>query len=410
MKKLFIFLLTLRAHRVLSRATSIIGITGSVGKTSTRMAIAHLLSAQFRVQTSPQNFNTPFGLLLAILEKENIPESKREWLSFLWNSFLKPLPKPEILVLEYGVDAPGDMDELLPIATPDIAVLTPIAPAHLAEGQFASVEDIRREKLKLARSARKIAIANTFDTETWEELQRIRPNSLILFGTEGALVEQVVLEPNGISFLFDGEPYQVPLIGSFQAQVVAPAILIARMFGIPLETIRTSLSTFTAPPGRGRILEGIHHSQIWDFSYNASPTANAAVLSAFGNLTIQGKKIALLGNMNELGKQSFYEHVRLGEIAAQNADEVVFVGENAEAFRKGVAEKVPLRCFDNAYQAGEFLKKHIQKGDFLLAKGSQNTVFLEEAVRLLLQNPKDEEKLCRNSKRWKEQKGILTLS
>ncbi|QQS59734.1 UDP-N-acetylmuramoyl-tripeptide--D-alanyl-D-alanine ligase [Candidatus Peregrinibacteria bacterium] len=411
MKKLFLFLLSLRARKVLTTATSVIGITGSIGKTTTRMAIAHILSSYFRVQTSPQNFNTPIGLLLTILKKETLPESRGEWLSLLWNVFSQPLPHPEILVLEYGIDTPGDMDDLLVITTPDIAVMTPITPVHMAEGQFSSVNDIRREKLKLAHAAKKMVIGNAFDAETTEELQRLRSDSLILFGenteyspfTKGVLLKNIISNSDGISFTLDGEVYKAPLIGTFQAQIVAPAILIARMFGLPSETIRDSLSTFSPPSGRGRIFEGIHNSRIWDFSYNSSPAATSAVLSAFGTIGITGRKIALLGNMNELGELAFSEHVRLGETAAKYVDELVFVGKNAEAFAKGVAEKVPLRCFEDANKAGNFLQSSLKEGDFLLVKGSQNKVFLEKAIRMLLKNPNDEKHLCRNSKRWRDQ-------
>ena len=174
----------------------------------------------------------------------------------------------------------------------------------MAEGQFASVEDIRREKLKLARSARKIAIANTFDAKLGKNFReyvlillffwnRRRSCGTGCFGTKW----------NFFSFRWrtlSSTPHRV--VSSTSGCL---AILIARMFGIPLETILHITFHLYGSSWSRTNFEGIHHSQIWDFSYNASPTANAAVLSAFGNLTIQGKKIALLGNMNELGKQSF---------------------------------------------------------------------------------------------------------
>ena len=170
-KKIVGKILFWRAKKVLSRTEKVIGITGSVGKTSTRAAIAAVLGKKFRVQTSPQNFNTPIGLLLSILNIEESGTGLFSWIKIVFKVFNNPLPEPEILILEFGIDAPGDMAKLLKICAPFLAVLTPIALAHAADGQFENLEKIRAEKLRLARAARQI-IANDFDTETAKILRK----------------------------------------------------------------------------------------------------------------------------------------------------------------------------------------------------------------------------------------------
>ncbi len=395
-------LLFIRARTVLKRVDTIIGVTGSVGKTSTRMAIAHILDGDYTVQTSKKNFNTPIGLLLSILNIHQTGSSPFSWFGILLRAYCKRLPAPQVLVLEYGIDAPGDMAELTAICVPDILVVTPIAIGHMGGKQFRDIDEIRAEEFKLVKKAETV-ILNGFDKESITAYEAERPldQQMLIYAPKAAgnvTVTYMGTGKNGITFLVDGEAYHVPVFGEFQVQVFAPGIILGNRLGIPLERIRARLEQFEPPPGRGRLFAGVNESTVWDFSYNSSPLATREVLRTLADIRWSKRRIALLGTMNELGDLALQEHERLGAFAADCADELVFVGRHADGFARGVAACKPLHLFSTAVEAGKYLAKHVREGDFILAKGSQNGVFLEVAVELLLAEPSDIEKLCRREK------------
>ncbi len=407
LKKIIFEMLLTRAKKVLDQTKSVIGVTGSVGKTSTRMAIATVLSERWRVQTSSQNFNTPMGLLLSILNIEESGYTVFSWTKILFKIFIHPLPNPQILVLEFGVDAPGDMLELLRICTPYTAVLTPITLAHSAKGQFSNVSSVRAEKIQLAIAAKKV-IANDGDEETAQFLRKNLQEKTEFFGeskNDVLEIKEIQTEENGISFFAGKEKYTVPVFGHFQAQVFAPAILLGLQNGLSPRQVQKALFRFSPSTGRGRILKGKNGSTLWDFSYNSSPAAAKAVLESLEEFRGFSRKIAVLGTMNELGDFASEEHEKLGMIAAKYVSEVIFVGNFSEEVRKGINGKCPFFVCKNAKAAGKFLdKKNLRKGDLLVFKGSQNGVFLEEAIKEILENPEDTSEICRQTKSWQIKK------
>lgn len=405
-QKIFFRILLRRAKKVLRTPKIIIGITGSVGKTSTRMAIASVLAEKWRVQTSSQNFNTPIGLLLSILKIEESGSGVFSWAKIFLNATTKPLPHPQILVLEFGVDAPGDMTELLHVCTPSVAVMTPISLSHMSEGQFPDVAAIRTEKIQLAIAARKVII-NGFDRETADFLRKIIPEKIESFGESHSDILEITkiqTENNGTSFLAGGEKYWIPVFGHFQAQIFAPAIILGLQNGLSPRQIQNAFSKILPPKGRGRIFSLKNRSTALDFSYNSSPKASQAVLKSLPEIEGFSRKIAVLGSMNELGKYASEEHQKLGKIAAEYADFLIFVGNFSEDFTRGVNGKKPLSCFSDSLSAVHFLQKELKENDLVLFKGSQNGVFLEEALARLLRNPKDAKNLCRQSANWKKKK------
>jgi len=407
---IFIQLLQFRANQVLKKTKDIIGITGSVGKTSTRFLMSHVLSPHFRVQTSSQNFNTPIGLLLSILSIEKSGSTPFEWIRIFFHVYFHDLPQPEILLLEFGVDQKGDMQKLLKICQPKTVVITPIALAHTAKGQFRSVHDIQEEKLQICEKAERI-IANLFDSETAAIIQGRWEGKTMPFGTAKDLPPPITGLPTleisdihqtekGICFLGNGHQYCLPVFGNFQIQIAAPSLLLDFLFHIPTKEIQKSFDTFSPPKGRGLMMKGKNETTLWDFSYNSSPKASSAVLNSFGEMRGKGQKIAILGTMNELGDFAEREHEKLGKEAEKVSDSICFVGRYKESFSKGVGNKKPLHTFENADECGKFLLQEIKEGDILLFKGSQNGVFLEETIKMLLQNSEDEKRLCRQSEEW----------
>ncbi len=221
----------------------------------------------------------------------------------------------------------------------------------------------------------------------------------------------VASDITGLSFdLVEGshiEKIKVRLYGEQMIYPLLAAIAVARGDHISYKRIRESLKKVRPFKGRMNIIEGKNDSIIIDDSYNANPDSMIKALSFLGRQ--QGRKIALLGNMNELGAVEREGHERTGEIAAKNADLLVTVGDIAGehlvagAVRAGlVPEKI--KSFKTAKEAGRHIAKIVRQGDVILAKGSQNKVRLEQAIELFMAHPEKKEKiLVRQSRFWRYQ-------
>jgi UDP-N-acetylmuramoyl-tripeptide--D-alanyl-D-alanine ligase len=167
---------------------------------------------------------------------------------------------------------------------------------------------------------------------------------------------------------------------------------------------------FSLPPSRMSLLKGIHDSTIIDSSYNSSPQPLSDSLMMLKTINAK-RKIALLGDMRELGSCAETEHCRAINTACRVCDELVLVGPLMREYGLPIATKLhfqPIAWFESAEKAGNYLKGVLQKGDVLLVKGSQNTIFLEMAVELLLNHPEDRVLLCRQEGPWKNVKSSLT--
>lgn len=408
-KNIVILLLKLKVNKLIKKSnTEIYGITGSVGKTSTKKIISEVLKTKYSVCESIGGFNTRIGILLSILgEKESGFSSLTKWIAILWRVYTKNISLPEKIVLEYGVDKKGDMDKLLSIIKPNVAVVTKIVPAHMAKDQFQSIEEITKEKGKLVQNAKKIAILNN-DCKYLKNIKLNQNIENIIFGQDDKndfQIKDLKEEKNGFSFSVKYQEkiykFSLPIFGSFQYTSFLPAIVIGFQNNITPKQINDVFKKYELPAGRGRIFEGINKSKIWDSSYNASPVATEAMLETLKNIPAK-RRLALLGNMNELGKFSANFHKEVGKKASEICDEIFFVGVEEKSFSVGVAKKKPLTIFPNAEIAGERLKDFLQAGDLILVKGSQNNVRLEKAIEKLLANKKDIKKLCRRSAEWKK--------
>lgn len=416
-------LLVLKILKVLAKKRlskyqgKIVAVTGSVGKTSTKEAIFKVLNTQFRVRRSQKSMNSEFGLLLTILDIESGYSNAGKWAFYLAKAFFHSLSKDtsEILLLEYGVDKPKDMDFLLSVAKPDIAVITSIAPVHLAEGQFKSLEEIFEEKSKLAISLREngVAILNT-DNEFLESLSKKIPKRRVLtYGTNkeaGFRISAVSSSISGVRFsLFHKENrtlIESPVLGDFHAFVLSPAYICGNLFGMKDEDITEALKRFTLPPGRMTVISGVKETTMIDSSYNSSPDALKEALNVFKSVAEKDqRKVAVLGQMNELGERSKDLHLIIGEIIPKFADILIAVGGDAKYFKegaisKGMDEKEAF-FVNNVKEAVDLYRDLTKKGDVLLVKGSQNRVRLERFVKEFMEHPEmAKELLVRQEKEW----------
>jgi len=415
-KSIVVAILAFFARAVVRRySPKIVMITGSVGKTSTKDAVAAVLAARFFVRKSEKSFNSEFGVPFTILGVENPWGNPLAWFRVLKSAFaLLVLPNhyPNMLVLEVGADKPGDLARILHIATPDAVVVTrlPDIPVHVEA--YSCPEAVREEEFSPAHALAAAAplIVPIDDPYAFDSAARtsariisygmlsdagVRVSDISFYESEGKVAgmrAKVSVNGEEQSLVVKGS------VGLTQLLPAAAALAVAVAFNIPLSEALTALEAYEPPPGRGRLLVGIHNSIIIDDSYNASP---AAVEEALGTLKMfphAMRHIAVLGDMLELGRYSVMEHERIGAIANDAADVVVAVGIRARAFAVAPG-KTEVMKFDNARAAATALVGYVRPGDVVLVKGSQS-IRTERIVRALLADPSDATKLVRQEKEW----------
>lgn len=386
----------------------IIGITGSVGKTSTKEAIYSVVSRHVAAYRNEKSYNTEFGLHLAILEQESGYSSPLKWLNALgrgaWSTFKLKEPPYRELILEMGADKPGDIEYLLRHVRPHIGVLTAIQPAHLGERRFESTDEIFEEKSKLIYALPEDgwAILNADDERVFSLKEKVRAK-VLTFGMSAKADLRAKYVENGrdglrFTLAYEDKTHAVhlsQLLGEHQIYVILPAVAAGFLMGMSFREISEGLKAFRLPPGRMNRVEGLHGSLILDSSYNASPHSMMAALEVLRGMP--GRKIAALGSMNELGPHSEREHRRIGKIVPQVADFLVTVGREAEwiaeeALSHGLSSAFVMQ-FNSAKAAGEFLKNKLRRDDVVLVKGSQNNVRMEHLVREIMQHPEQAESL-----------------
>lgn len=412
LKFLITKLLIFKAKQYLKRhRTQIIAITGSIGKTSTKEAIYHILKKHFKTYRSPCGFNTDIGLSLAILQEEESGFSSiTAWLKIL-QRVLFDVKKPfEKIILEMGADHPGDIKKLIQIAKPKIGVITNINPVHLGKGQFKDLKDIQKEKNMLIKNMESncMAVLN-FDDELVRDMHTGAQK--VSYGTSeecSVRASDVEVLNTSIKFkvTYKGEAvhFKVPVLGKFQIYTILPAITVALKLGINLHDCAKILEDYKMPKSRMNPIPGINKSTIIDSSYNSSPTATLRALELLDELKAE-RKIAALGTMNELGEMTKEAHLTLGGQASKVAKILIAVGPEAVTIKQGATEagmkEENIYTFFDSEEAGHFLKNEISPKDLILVKGSQNKVRMERLVKLIMEKPGQAGALlCRQGEEW----------
>ena len=427
-KRIIIFILTIEARLVLKKyKPKIVAITGSVGKTTTKDAITAVLEKKFFVRGSQKSFNSEFGVPLTILGRDSGWNSPWQWFKVLIEGVWLILFKnhyPKILVLEVGFDRPGEIRRITDWLKPNVAVVTRIGEVPVHVEFFDSREQLIAEKSLVVSELQKdgIAILNADDPDVFAMAQNAGRSKIISFGySNSAMVQSSQPEivytkkgfPKGVSSKveYGGNSLPLSVHGSTNTATLSSALAalsVAVALDVNLVDATEALASTTPTPGRSRILEGVNESIIIDDTYNASPTAVEAALESLGAVNVSGRKIAVLGDMLELGKASAKEHSKMGIQAATVADILVTVGVRAELAgdiaedKGGLVHDKSLYHFTASSEAGEFLKEFVKSGDVILLKGSQR-IRMEKAVERLLKHPKQKYKLLvRQEKIWQQ--------
>lgn len=397
----------------------IVMVTGSVGKTSTKDAVAAVLSSRFMVRKSEKSFNSEFGVPFTIMGVKNPWGNPLAWGSIIKNSLaLLFLPNhyPNMLVLEVGADKPGDLSRILRIATPDSVVVTrlPEIPVHVEA--YSSPEEVREEEFSPAYSlpAGAPLVVSVDDPYALDSAVRTSARIISYGATDDAMIsisEGGFYDEGGrilgmkAIVSMNGEKEHIVVkgsVGTTQLLPAAAALAVASAYEIPLEDALKALENYRPPAGRGRLLSGKNGSIIIDDSYNASPAAVEEALVTLKAFPRAQRRIAVLGDMLELGRYSSMEHERIGALAMESADVIVAVGIRARAFASAHGSANTM-LFDNSISAALALPNLIKEGDVILVKGSQS-VRTERIVEALLANPSDSSLLVRQESEWKRKK------
>jgi len=389
----------------------IIGITGSYGKTSTKEAVYEVLKKKWRVYRNPKSLNTEIGLLLAILQQPSGFRSPIKWakvfVGALWDAFFSA--QYDFLILEYGADKPGDIAHLVSLVKPHVGIITHIAQTHQAEGQFQNIEEVFEEKGKLVACLEKSDIAILNHADPWlKKLGGRLDAKTFWFNGKDLSASNLKNTAYGFSAAIQNHQQKIhaafAVAGAYHIDVLLPALLCGTLHGVPLEEGVKALQGFRLPPGRMSIIEGKSGSTLLDSTYNASPQTVEQALTLLRDFPGK-RKIAVLGNMNELGKFSLEAHRAVGAKIGDWIDLLITVGvqavEVADQALKNGFPKTRMKVLFEAQETAEFLLSRIKKGDVILFKGSQNNVRLERAVKILMLHPEDANKLlCRQESEW----------
>jgi len=425
-KKIIVWVIKIEAKLVLKKyKPKIVAITGSVGKTSTKDAIYVALSSAFFVRKSKKSFNSEIGVPLTILGCQNAWNNPLMWLKNIFHGLGVILLKnhyPKWLVLEVGADAPNDIKNTACWLKPDIVVLTKFATIPVHVEFFESPQDLIEEKKKLINYLKKdgVLVLNN-DDQNMQSIQVPEGVRKILFGfEEGSEIlgsnYQIVYDnfrPKGITFKIDYAGKSVPvtlngLLGQHQVLPALAALSVAISQGLNVVTVSQALGKRDRlQPGRMHLIDGIKETLIIDDSYNSSPVAARKAVETLGDINTEvfgGRKIAVLGDMLELGKYSTEEHKKLGRVVSKNTDFLIAVGMRAKeiaegALLGGMSEKNILQ-FEVSEEAGKYLQNFIETKDIILVKGSQSIRTEKVIEEIMAQPEKKADLLVRQESEW----------
>lgn len=426
MTSLLSFLLTRIAQLYLRRyKPMIVAVTGNAGKTTTKEAIAAVLSTKYRVRATGGNLNNELGMPATIIgdvaeEYYRLGGTPSFWLRVLSRGLAGVWTRnrhyPEVLVLEYGADKPGDIARMVRQFPPHVSVVTQIGPVPVHVEFFASPQHLAQEKMQIIKHLRVTdhAVLN-YDDQTVLDMRSHTQAQVHTFGTaDGAQVQATRIMPRldgslplGLGFDIIAGGHTMPAvvqgtIGRGIATACAAAVAVGQIFHVGLADAVSALSRLKAPAGRMRILRGIKDAVIIDDTYNASPAAMHLAIDTVKHLPAQ-RRVLVLGDMLELGEHTITAHQALGDMAGDAADILVCVGERTRFVADSAGNQMPkenIHWFHDSIDAALKVQEILKPGDLVLVKGSQGKR-MERVVKEIMAEPQRAgELLVRQSARW----------
>lgn len=460
-KKIVVALLTYEARLVIAKYKPfVVVVTGSIGKTSTKDAIYTVLSKTTpvstgdveRVRRSEKSFNSEFGVPLTILGCPNAWNDPVAWLGNILHGLELIMFRseyPEVLILEVGADHPGDIKRVATWLSPDVAVVTKIGTVPVHIEFFPSRQSLVDEKLSLARAVKRgTLVLPADDADILSAFHSpVEGVQVMTYGvnTAGTVTASDIhptydttdiIRPTGILYKLNHAGNSIPVrldrvLGVQHVYPTLAATAVGLAHGLSITTIIDTFRDHIAPPGRMNIIAGLRGSTIIDDTYNASPDAVAEALAVLksiraekvGEVPVETKlpsvrKIAVLGDMMELGKFSQEEHVKVGRLAAEAlkgekpagakrarpSGILVTVGQRARLIHD-TAISAGLNAshvvwYENSTIAAGAVAELVKKGDIVLVKGSQSPR-MERIVKAIMADPSQAGKLLvRQDEEW----------
>ena len=335
----------------------VVAVTGSVGKSTTKEMIAQVLQQSFRTEKTPVNHNNDIGVPMAIL---SMPEGTL------------------VAVLEMGMNHFREIAYLSKIGRPNVAVIVNIGTAHIE--YLGSVQGIRKAKLEILEGMRKDGhLLLNGDDHMLMELPEQPKQKVVYFGSgDNCLIRATDIQSGDghlrfqVTFKERHFPVELPMEGLHFVPDALAAISVGLGMAVPTGKIQAALASFQNMEGRQEIFRTDDYTIIKD-CYNAGPESMAAALQVLGNQS--GRKVAVLGDMLELGDCAEAEHYRIGRIAAERADLVFAYGPNSQRVQVGTItggmKPAHTQCFDTQEALLTALRRAVKPGDVLLFKGSR---------------------------------------
>lgn len=411
--QLIVRMLDYYVHQVRrTRKLTIIAVTGTIGKTSAKVAIAQLLSTRKSVYIKCNNYNSDRMIRLNFFGLESPDFSRRmlSWLPVLLKvrRLAKNFPY-DAVVLEMAESRHVSLKHFIARLKPEIAVVTGITPVHLT--YFKTFDRVVDAVWGLASLCETIIYNADFT-----ELAAL-PNADVAksYGLRhGAVRCQNVRKDKGaglsvtVSYGNKRATVETQLIGPQSVYALAAAVAVAHELGWTQKQIFEAIPLVTPVPGRLRPLKGINDTLLLDDSFNASPVSMQSALDTLASY--KGYRVAVLGSMNELADEAVGAHEEIGVYTAVKADYLITIGHLAKQHLARAAivagmDKVNVASFDRANQAGSLLQKLARLNTTFLFKGSQSEIYVEEAIKFLLPNlDASDAGLVRQDRAWKRRK------
>lgn len=394
----------------------LVAITGSVGKTSTKIAIGTVLAQKLRVRLHEGNHNSELSAPLAILGVEFPDNIRSLW---QWHTVFKAvrarIKQPtdvDVIVQELGTDGIGQIPHFGTYLNPDIAVVTAVAPEHMEF--FKNLDLVAAEELSVVNYS-KSALINRDDIPGKYAMDITNPN-INTYGTTDTAEYRFTTDDYTFEDGFEGEFFAsgfanssstvLKVVGEHSIRAVIAAGAVATKLGFSPADAAKAMEHVRPVKGRMNILRGVNGAVIIDDSYNSSPLAAASALRALYQMSVP-QKIVVIGSMNELGDTSAEEHEALGRLCdPMQLSHVITVGEDAAKYFAPAAQASGCHTvsFKSALDAGAYVHKLMEKDAAVLFKGSQGGIYLEEAIKIVLHSTDDEEQLVRQSPAWLQKK------